>query len=160
MLLESTRFGEIEVDDHDVLVLPDGLIGLPGTTYTLITTNDQSPFRWLHSTEDPELALPVSSPWSFFSDYEVRVPDDDVSSLGLDDASGAEILCVVKAAETLEDFTINLAAPIVIHRGRRLARQVINEVVGYDVRQRLLSDDQLDQLRSADTATEARASSL
>jgi flagellar assembly factor FliW len=158
MLLESTRFGEIEVDDHDLLTLPDGLIGLPGTTYTLITTSTESPFRWLHSTEDPELALPVSSPWSFFSDYEVRVPDDDVASLGLSDASGAEILCVVKAADTLEDFTINLAAPIVIHRDRRLARQVINEVVGYDVRQRLLSDEQLDRLRSTGTTTTAQAS--
>src|SRR4249919_3329238 len=148
MLLESTRFGEIEVDDRDLLVLPDGLIGLTGTSYTLIATSDESPFRWLHSTEDPELAVPVSSPWSFFSDYEVRVPDDDVASLGLDDASGAEILCVVKASETLEDFTINLAAPIVIHRDRRIARQVINEVVGYDVRQPLLSDAQLEQLRA------------
>jgi len=157
MLLESTRFGGIEVDDRDLLVLPDGLIGLPGTSYTLIATSDGSPFRWLHSTEDPELAVPVSSPWSFFSDYEVRVPDDDVASLGLDDASGAEILCVVKASETLEDFTINLAAPIVIHRDRRIARQVINEVVGYDVRQRLLSDAQLEQLR-ATGRPEARVS--
>jgi len=157
MLLESTRFGEIEVDDRDLLVLPDGLIGLTGTSYTLIATSDESPFRWLHSTEDPELALPVSSPWSFFSDYEVRVPDADVASLGLDDASGAEILCVVKASETLEDFTINLAAPIVIHRDRRIARQVINEVVGYDVRQRLLSDAQLEQLR-ATGRPEARVS--
>ena len=158
MLLESTRFGEIEVDDHDVLHLPDGLIGLPGTIYTLIATSDESPFRWLHSTEDPELALPVSSPWSFFSDYEVRVPDEDVASLGLEDASGAEILCVVRAAETLEDFTINLAAPIVIHRDRRIARQVINEVVGYDVRQKLLSEHQLAELRSTGTTTQAQAS--
>lgn len=150
MLLESTRFGEIEVDDNDVLVLPDGLIGLPGTSYTLLTTNDQSPFRWLHSIDHPELALPVSSPWSFFSDYEVRVPDDDVSTLGLEDAAAVEILCVVRAAETLEEFTINLAAPIVIHRDRRLARQVINEVVGYDVRQPLLSESQLVVLRADD----------
>ena len=158
MLLESTRFGEIEVDDHDVLNLPDGLIGLPGTRYTLITTSDESPFRWLQSTENPELALPVSSPWSFFSDYEVRVPDEDVVSLGLEDASGAEILCVVRAAEALEDFTINLAAPIVVHRDRRVARQVINEIVGYDVRQPLLSDVQLAELRTGRTTGQAQAS--
>ncbi|MFN8224940.1 MAG: flagellar assembly protein FliW [Gaiellales bacterium] len=157
MLLESTRFGEIEVDDTDVLTLPDGLIGLPGTTYTLLTIGEDSPFRWLHSVDDPELALPVSSPWSFFSDYEVRVPDDDVASLGLEDAGAAEILCVVRAAEELENFTINLAAPIVIHRGRGVARQVINEVIGYDVRQPLLSEAQLTELRK-DDSPEAQAS--
>jgi flagellar assembly factor FliW len=153
MVIESTRFGELEIDGTSVLELPDGLIGLPGTGYALITTTLSSPFNWLHSIDHPELALPVTNPWLFFPEYEVRVPDEDARRLDLDDATGADILCVVRAAKTLEQFTINLAAPIVVNTLQQRARQIINDVHGYSVAEPLLSSADVAALeQSAPTA--------
>lgn len=57
----DTRYAALEVDEDAVLTFPEGLIGLPGTTYTLVAHEDGSPFHWLHSLEDPGVAVPVTS---------------------------------------------------------------------------------------------------
>jgi flagellar assembly factor FliW len=155
MVIESSRFGALEVDEAELLELPDGLIGLPGTGYALIATTLSSPFHWLHSAEHAELALPVTNPWLFVTDYEVRVPDEDARRLGLFDPTEAEILCVVRAAARLEDFTINLAAPIVVNTTQRLARQIVNDVHGYSVAQPLLTAEQMVVLEGSEPSAEA-----
>lgn len=143
MQIESTRFGTMEVRDDAVLQFPDGLIGLPGERWALVAQDESSPFYWLHSAEDAGVALPVTRPWLFFHGYEVRVSDDEARSIGLESPEGAEILCVVRATQRLEDFTINLAGPIVINTNQRLGRQIINETGGYSVRQPLFAEVEL-----------------
>lgn len=143
MQIESSRFGTVEVRDDAVLTFPSGLIGLPGERWALIAQDERSPFYWLHSAEHADVAVPVTRPWLFFHDYEVRVSDEEARSLGLAGPEGAEILCVVRATPRLEDFTINLAGPIVINTARRLGRQIINESGGYAVRQPLFAEVEL-----------------
>jgi len=149
MHIESTRFGTIELSDDAVLEFRDGLIGLPGKRWALIAQSDDTPFYWLHSVDDPSLALPVTSPWLFFPDYEARVADDDAAALELDGPEEASIFCVVRAASRLEDFTVNLLAPVVIHAAKRLGRQVINEAGGYSVRAPLFAEVELQQVEPA-----------
>jgi flagellar assembly factor FliW len=143
MRVPSTRFIALEVDEDAVLTFPDGLIGLPGTRYTLVPHEEGSPFHWLHSLEDPDVAVPVTSPWIFFGDYEVRLTDDEAARVGLSDAADAEVMCVVRAAPELADFTINLAGPIVVHSAKRLCRQIVNDGAGYSVRHPLFSEVEL-----------------
>lgn len=143
MRIESTRFGSVEVADDAVLHFPDGLVGLPGKDYALIAQSESSPFYWLHSTEHADVALPVTNPWLFFSDYEVKVSDEDARRLELEGPESAEIFCVVRAAESLAEFTVNLVGPVIVHVGKRLARQVINESGGYLLRQPLFSEVEL-----------------
>jgi len=149
MHIDSTRFGRIEIREDAVLEFPEGLVGLPGTQYALIAQSEDSPFYWLHSLEDPDLALPVTSPWLFFTDYEARVSDDDAAALGLEGPEEASIFCVVRAAERPEDFTANLLAPVVVHAARRIGRQIINEAGGYRVREPLFAEVELNAVEPA-----------
>jgi flagellar assembly factor FliW len=149
MQLDSTRFGKIEIREDAVLTFPDGLIGLPGTQYALIAQTEDSPFYWLHSVEDGDLALPVTNPWVFFADYEARVSDDDAAEIGIEAPEEATIFCVVRAAERPEDFTANLLAPVVVHAARRLGKQVINEAGGYRVREPLFAEVELNAVEPA-----------
>jgi flagellar assembly factor FliW len=151
MQIDSTRFGTLEVRDDTVISFPNGLIGLPGTSYVLVAQSEQTPFYWLHSAVHPDVAVPVTMPWLFFSGYEVRVPDEDAQQLNLSDPGSAEIFCVVRAASKLAEFTINLAGPVIVNSERRLGRQIINAVGGYAVRQPLFSEVELNEVR-ADTA--------
>jgi flagellar assembly factor FliW len=139
MKIDSSRFGPIEIPEEKVITLPQGLIGLPGTKYALVTRDEKSPFVWLHSVEDGGLALPVTNPWLFFPDYEVRISDEDAESIGLEGPEQADILCVVRATEEIGDFTVNLLSPIVLHAAKRTGKQVINEVA-YDVRAPLFAE--------------------
>lgn len=149
MQIDSTRFGRIEIREDAVLTFPEGLIGLPGTQWALIAQSEDSPFYWLHSVDDGDLALPVTNPWIFFSGYEARVSDDDASEIGIEAPEEATIFCVVRAAERPEDFTVNLLAPVVVHAARRTGKQVINEAGGYRVREPLFSEVELNAVEPA-----------
>jgi flagellar assembly factor FliW len=135
--VHSTRFGDVEVGEDAVVEFPRGLVGLGGTRFALLATSADSPFAWLHSLEDPDLALPVTRPWDFFADYEISMSDEDSAVLGVADAAQAEVWVTVRAAERLEEFTANLRAPIVVAGGR--AVQVINEIADAPVRASLFA---------------------
>jgi flagellar assembly factor FliW len=160
MHMESTRFGSVEIRDDAVLHFPDGIIGLPGTRYALVAQTEASAFLWLHSLEDPAVALPVTNPWLFFPEYEVNVSDEDVRKLGLDGPEGADIFCVVRAAERLEDFTLNLRGPIVLNGDTRVGCQVINSSTPYGVRQPLFSEVDLEEARPHAPATPVAATGV
>jgi len=122
--LHSTRFGRLEVPEEAVIEFPNGLIGLGGTKYALLARSEDSAFIWLHSVEDPELAIPVTNPWRFFEDFEVELSDEEADRIGITDADQTSVYVTVRAAESLEDFTANLRAPILIAHGK--GHQIIN----------------------------------
>ena len=72
--IESTRFGTLEIASEDVIEFPDGLIGLGGRRYAIVTPKAEGAFSWLHSIDDPTLALPVAmnSRWLPMSPFESR----------------------------------------------------------------------------------------
>jgi flagellar assembly factor FliW len=138
MMIESSRFGRVEIDPETVVEFPDGLIGLGGSRYALLAREADSPFLWLHSIEDPSLALPVTDPHRFFESFTLSLADDEAARLGIDDVTAVAVYVTVRAAESLEDFTVNLKAPIMIWSGR--GQQVINQAPGCSLRARLFSD--------------------
>ena len=79
--VESTRFGTVEVPDEAVIEFPNGILGLRGRKWTLMARDPDSDFLWLHSLEDPSLALPVTNPWLFFPDYVVEIDDNDAKRM-------------------------------------------------------------------------------
>jgi flagellar assembly factor FliW len=130
--IESSRFGAVEIDPATVIDFPDGLIGLGGSCYALLARDPGTAFLWLQSLDDPALALPVTNPHLFFAAYEVKLTDDDVERLGVDENTSVDVYVTVKAAETLEDFTANQRAPILIWGGQ--GYQIINQAPGAELR--------------------------
>jgi flagellar assembly factor FliW len=136
--IESTRFGALDIPEDAVIEFPNGLIGLGGKQYTLIAREESAPFLWLHSIDDPSLAIPVTNPWNFFASFEVEISDSEAERIGVTDPAQAEVLVTVRAGESLDDFRANLRAPILIAGGR--GHQVINEADGTSVRAPLFAE--------------------
>src|SRR5258708_31477574 len=109
--LESPGFGTVEVPAQAIVEFPTGLIGLGGRRYALLARNEESTFVWLHSLEDPELALPLTNPWQFFNTHEVELSDDEAARIRVSDAEETVVYVTVRAPETLEDFSSNLRPP-------------------------------------------------
>jgi flagellar assembly factor FliW len=126
--IDSTRFGRIEVAPDSAIVFPHGLAGLDSRTFTLIARAQDDAFVWLHSLEDPALALPLADPRRFFSGFALEPAPAD----------GAAIYVTVRASERIEEFTANLRAPLVIADG--VGRQVINEAPGAELRAPLFAE--------------------
>src|SRR4051794_3655822 len=83
--IDSSRFGIIEIPEDGVIEFPRGLIGLTGSRYALVAKEEDSAFVWLHSIDDPSLALAVTNPFQFFPEYEVVLSDSETERLGMND---------------------------------------------------------------------------
>jgi flagellar assembly factor FliW len=138
LAIDSSRFGQVEIDPSTVIEFPDGLIGLGGTHYALLSPDAASPFLWLHSLDDPTLALPVTNPHQFFASFAVELTDEDAERCKLDDATPVDIYVTVCAAPAPEQFTANCKAPILLREGR--AFQVINQAPGCELRAPLFAE--------------------
>lgn len=138
LTIDSARFGRVEIDPSTVIEFPEGLIGLGGSRYALLTNDPGSPLMWLHCIDDPTLSLPVTEPHRFFSGYEVQLSDEDAERLALDDSTPVDVYVTVVAASALEDFTANQKAPILIRNGR--GHQVINQAPGCELRAPLFAE--------------------
>jgi flagellar assembly factor FliW len=130
--IESTRFGSIEIPDDGVIEFSNGLIGLAGSRYALVAKEEDSAFLWLHSIDDPSLALAVTNPFQFFPTYEVLLSDSEAARIGITSPDQADVFVTVRTAPELENFRCNLRAPILVSAGRGF--QVINEAEDAPVR--------------------------
>jgi flagellar assembly factor FliW len=124
MEITTTRFGSVTIDDSDVITFVDGLIGMEDCRrWALLADAQNAALGWLQSLDRPEVALAVVCPRRFVSDYRARVARRDVEPLGLTDAADAQVLAIVNQAG--DSLALNLKAPLVIHLGNRLGRQIV-----------------------------------
>jgi flagellar assembly factor FliW len=142
--IDSTRFGRIEIQDEAIIEFPNGLIGLSGKRYALVAREENGAFQWLHSLDDPSLAIPVTNPFVFFQSYEVEISSAEADRIGITEPEQADVYVTVRAGEQLEDFRANLRAPILITAGR--GYQVINEANDAPVRAPLFDQVALEQV--------------
>jgi flagellar assembly factor FliW len=125
---ESVRFGTVEVAEEQVLEFPFGLIGLGGLRYAIVDQNPGTGFYWLHSVEDPALALPIVRPHQFFADFEFEMPDEEHERTGIPDGASVDMYVTVRASTDPPEATANLKAPIVVYGSKGF--QIINGSAG------------------------------
>ncbi|HEX4732003.1 MAG TPA: flagellar assembly protein FliW [Solirubrobacterales bacterium] len=135
--VNSSRFGELEVPAEALIDFPDGMIGVGGNRFALLSREESGAFKWLQDTSQEDLALPVTDPFSFFPDYEVVLSDAEAERIGITDPGDAEVLVVVRAAEDPSQISANLLAPILVAAG--VGHQVMNEASWAPLREPLLS---------------------
>jgi flagellar assembly factor FliW len=136
MIISTTRFGEITVEDDRLIRMPDGLLGFEDVTaFCLIDHAPSSPFRWLQALERPELAFVVVNPFDFYADYEFDIPDNDVIQLGIINPQDVDVWTVVTISG--EQVTTNLVGPIVVNRQNRQGKQLVLTNSGYGTRHAL-----------------------
>ena len=124
MLIQSTRFGRIQVEHGDMLLMPQGLIGYETCRHwILMSTEANSRVAWLQSVGLANVAIPVISPRRFVADYRVHVMKRSMELLQLRSEDQLFVLSVVsKNGLTL---TTNLKSPILLNASRQIAVQVV-----------------------------------
>jgi flagellar assembly factor FliW len=136
---ESSRFGALEIPAEEVIEFPLGLIGLGGLRYALLDRNPGTGFLWLHSLEDPHLALPVVDPRRFFRPFALQLTAEDRERVGAPDPASAQVYVTVRTAPDPADIMVNLRAPLVIWE--LCGHQVLNTAPGAELRVPLFAVD-------------------
>lgn len=126
MKVNTSRFGEIEVEEGVVVTMPDGMLGFGEIKqYVLIQHQDGSPFLWYQSVDEPNLAFLVLDPFTFFPDYQVLLSQEDLDVLDCTSLGDLSVFVVVVVPDNPEDMTANLRGPIVINADKRISRQIV-----------------------------------
>ncbi len=141
--INSVKFGELQVKEENVFnfVLP--IIGFNELTkYTIVDYKPDSPFKWLQSMEDMELAFPVTLCSFFGIDYKFDIPDEEAEKLGIDDASDVFVCNIANIpSSNPQGATINMLAPIVINLKNKKAMQIILKNTDFQVRYKLFDTE-------------------
>lgn len=127
MKVKTSRFGEIEVAENSLFELVSPILGYEKETkFVIIEHRDQSNFRWLQSTETPELAFVVTVAGFFGIDYSFELPESVQDSLEITSADDILALnIVVIPHENPRASTINLLAPLIFNINNNKGAQVI-----------------------------------
>ncbi|MFK7694753.1 flagellar assembly protein FliW [Paenibacillus sp. HJGM_3] len=132
MLVNTVRFGELELEADQIITFEQGLPGFEHfRTFTLLTPDPELPFTFLQSLEDGEVAFILTNPFLFYDDYEFELTPETVEQLQVAAPKDVTVWSIVSITDELATSTINLLAPVVIHENARLGKQVILHGSGY-----------------------------
>ncbi|MGN0141574.1 MAG: flagellar assembly protein FliW [Roseburia sp.] len=133
MKADTRLFGSIDIDDDKIILLENGMIGLPEMRqFALIFDKEkkkekQKQIMWLQSMDDPETAFPVMQPELVKPDYAPSVSEELLRPLGEMADEDVFVLVTVTAAPKKEDTSVNLKAPVIINTRNNKGMQVIVE---------------------------------
>ncbi|WP_416198693.1 MAG: flagellar assembly protein FliW [Sporanaerobacter sp.] len=129
MKLHASNFGEIEIDEEDILTFPEGIPGFEECKKFIVINNpdEENPFDWLQSVDNEDLAFVIMNPFFVFPDYDITIPESAIEKLKIKDETDVFVYTIVVVPENLEDMTTNLSGPIIINGREKLGKQVILE---------------------------------
>ncbi len=139
--VKTTRFGEIDVPDTDVIHLPLGLIGFPELKrYVLLDHDKESPFKWFQSLEDGAIAFVLIDPLLFKPDYVAEVTDNELTELDVHAEEDLVISVIVTVPSNPQNMTANLKAPLIFNLKNRRGKQVILNTSQYNTRHNIMDE--------------------
>lgn len=135
MIIQSIRFGELNIAETDIINFPYGIPGFPDEKSFVNVINDpDSPFSFLQSTTEAYLTFLLADPFTFFKDYEFVLDDEVDRELGISPEEPPQVFVIATVQEKMEDMTVNLLAPIVINNRNNIGRQIVLEKSAYRTR--------------------------
>lgn len=136
MQLSTKYFGQIECDEADILLFPQGLFGFEDEKQFLLLpfADSEGALLCLQSTQTPGLAFVVMNPFSLNPDYAPQLEPSDLARLSVSRSEDLcfYVLCVVK--NPVSESTVNLKCPVAINDVTREAMQVILDTGNYEMR--------------------------
>ena len=149
MTVNTLRFGEVSYSDDDLLIFPRGIPAFEKNHKWILAGGDDSAIKWLQNIEDGALALPVTSPDAIRSDYNARIPDDELKLIGTTNPSDLALLIVVSVPDGAPwNMTANLRAPILINLKTHKAVQVIALNEEYPIKHMIFPDDVREKMKA------------
>ena len=132
MKAKTRIFGDVEIADDKIITLEQGMIGFPDLNHFALIYdeekgNDTSTIMWLQSMDEPDIAFPVMMPHLVKEDYDPKVSEEVIAPLGELTPDNTYLLVTVTVPKNIEDFSVNLKAPIVINMDNRKGVQLIVE---------------------------------
>jgi flagellar assembly factor FliW len=144
---ETARFGRITYTDGDLVSFDQGLVGFPSlSSFVFIQHKEGSPFRWMQSVDEAEVAFLVVDPAHYVEGYAPEIAETSVESVGIVSETPRLVYTIVSIPPGKpEEMTLNLAGPIVVNLETGRAKQIVIEDECYPIRHRVFEKKQSEE---------------
>jgi len=123
----TSRFGDIEVSEGQVIRIEGGLFGFTNLSkYIIIHQRSQGPFVWLQSLERLELAFPLIDPHLVYPDYLLEISREEADEISIEDEDDVKIFVLVAMQTGNKRLQLNMQGPLIINQKNSLAMQFVD----------------------------------
>lgn len=137
MQIETTRFGTIEVEQGQMIHFPEGMLGFESANdFCIFNHAEGSPFIWMQSINEPDLAFVLVVPFDFFPEYDFDISQSDIDTIKLEDVAEVAVFTVVTISDG--NVTANLSGPIIMNSKNRHGKQIVLSNPTYKTRHSLV----------------------
>ncbi len=141
MIVRTKFFGEIEVQQKDIIKFAEGILGFPDyLKYILVHPEGDVPFIYLQSIEDINTCFVVMQPIFILEDYEIDISKETVDKLHIEKPEDVEMYTILTIPEETKKMTANLKAPILVNRANNMAIQEILQDSQYEIRHKVIKE--------------------
>jgi flagellar assembly factor FliW len=135
MKINTTRFGELEVNQETIVTFPHGLPGFENCNrYQLLHEDKEGPVVfYMQSLDDPAVTFSIVDPALFGFNYELTLSDEEAALLQADNANELAIVLMVykpldaegREARLQGGVTANINGPLVLNPAKKLGLQKV-----------------------------------
>lgn len=137
----SKVHGKINYEEKNIITFKKGIPGFSELKkFVIVEMEDYEPFKLLHSLENSEVALIVTSPYEFYEDYEIKLKDETINNLNIKEPCEVMVISTVTLNSDVKKITMNLQGPIVINTSNNLGEQIIVDNSKYKVKTPLMKE--------------------
>ncbi|MCP2239203.1 flagellar assembly protein FliW [Thermoanaerobacterium thermosaccharolyticum] len=147
MNIKTKNFGLVSYNEEDVIYFDDGIPGFEGLkSFILLSVDEYTPFKWLQSLDDTNIAFVIIDPKVVVKDYKVEINEETVKLLDIKDLNHILVFAIVVIPDEIEKMTANLKAPIIINAENNKGMQILLDNDDYMIKHPILKE-----LKNADT---------
>ena len=140
--VNTSRFGEIEVDEKKIVHFDKGIPAFEDETeFVILPYEEESPYYFMQSLKSPDLAFLLTNPFLFFPDYTFEIDDETLSELNVKNQDDVFYYAMITIPNgSIRYMTANLLAPVVLNSENMRAKQVVLEKSNYTTKHRLFPE--------------------
>ena len=147
MKVRTKAYGEIQIEDKQLIHMPRGLFGFEDLQEYVLLDSTQQPFYWLQSVDRVEVAFVLIDPKFFRPYYTPDVDPAELDEIGITDAEDMLVFAIVTIPQTARRMTANLQGPVILNRRTHVGRQSISTNPRWGVRH-IIVDEMAAQSRT------------
>ena len=121
MLIETSRFGTLDLDENVFIEFPWGIPGFEQVKRYVLLEHRQGPFQWLQAVDEPSLAFVVCEPEVVGLRYSV--PREKAMSVGLEAPEDLVVLIMVSFDRQQKSISPHWRGPMLFNSSSRLGYQ-------------------------------------
>lgn len=141
MKINTKFFGELEVDEKDIIAFGEGILGFPKLNeYFMIYDGSNEYFNYLQAIDDKNVCFIITSPFLIAPDYSIDINDEIIEKLEIKEEKEVMLYSIVTIPEDVKLMTANLRAPLIINARNRKGLQEVIDNECYLVRHRIVKE--------------------